>query len=185
MSDEVQQNVLRWEREFPNQAGNWHLARIESFASSDGAMLTQLADGSILSGGPRPDKDTVTIMTAPFDSVFAESDLKECAVEGKTADENGIEKKAGMTRITAIRLEVLTDPSLPRSGPGRQDNGNLHLSEFEVYVDGRDNPIGLVNSTADFNQSGWEIAKSIDQTESTGLGHRSERGKSLIERCSN
>ena len=36
--------------------------------------------------------------------------------------------------ITAVRLEVLTDDSLPHKGPGRQDNGNLHLSEFSVCV---------------------------------------------------
>jgi hypothetical protein len=33
---------------------------------------------------------------------------------------------------TAVRLEVMSDPSLPMKGPGRQDNGNLHLSEFRL-----------------------------------------------------
>ena len=32
--------------------------------------------------------------------------------------------------ITAVRLEVMADPSLPQGGPGRQGNGNLHLTEF-------------------------------------------------------
>ena len=37
-----------------------------------------------------------------------------------------------MAKIAAVRLEVLTDDALPHKGPGRQDNGNLHLSEFKV-----------------------------------------------------
>ena len=34
----------------------------------------------------------------------------------------------------ALRLDVLADDSLPMNGPGRQDNGNLHLNEFEAFV---------------------------------------------------
>src|SRR4051812_23948365 len=33
-------------------------------------------------------------------------------------------------QITAVRLEILTDSAFPKNGPGRMDNGNLHLSEF-------------------------------------------------------
>ena len=167
MSDDVQQAVMLWEQNLPHQTGRWQLANIESFASSDGAMLTQLSDGSILSGGPRPDKDTVTILTAPLESILGRS-------PHQTPETN--ENRARISRISAIQLEVLTDESLPRSGPGRQDNGNLHLSEFEVYVDGHDKPIGLVNPTADFNQNGWEIAKSIDQIESTAWGIDPQEG---------
>ena len=35
-------------------------------------------------------------------------------------------------RVTAVRLELLTDDSLPHKGPGRCDNGNLHLSEITL-----------------------------------------------------
>ena len=41
-----------------------------------------------------------------------------------------------LTGITGIRLEALTDPSLPFNGPGRQpSNGNFVLSEFRVGTD--------------------------------------------------
>ncbi|MEQ1913108.1 MAG: hypothetical protein ABMA15_30120, partial [Vicinamibacterales bacterium] len=39
-------------------------------------------------------------------------------------------------RVTAVRLELLTDDTLPHKGPGRQDNGNLHLSEFKLTAAG-------------------------------------------------
>ena len=44
-------------------------------------------------------------------------------------------------------------------GPGRQDNGNLHLSEFQVVCcrQQRDDiQSGTAKSTADFNQEGWD-----------------------------
>jgi len=75
-----------------------------------------------------------------------------------------------LTKVTAVKLEVLTDDSLPLHGPGRQDNGNLHLSEFEVFVDGTDVPLTLVNPRADFNQQDWGIARAIDKSEPTAWG---------------
>ena len=44
-----------------------------------------------------------------------------------------------MQGITGVRVEVLTDDSLPHKGPGRQDNGNLHLNEFQVRAAPRSN----------------------------------------------
>jgi mono/diheme cytochrome c family protein len=147
-SPEVQQRVLEWERRLGTQGVVWKGIDPESFVSSDGATLTRQSDGSILSGGTRPEKDTVTIVaTVP------------------------------VQRITAIKLEVLTDDSLPHRGPGRQDNGNLHLSEFEVFVEGGDS-LTLVNPRADFNQQDWGIARAIDKSEPTAWGIYPKVGQS-------
>ncbi|MBI1784171.1 DUF1553 domain-containing protein, partial [Candidatus Sumerlaeota bacterium] len=43
-----------------------------------------------------------------------------------------------MRTITAVKLELLTDPNLPRGGPGRSVYGALALSEFEMYVAPKD-----------------------------------------------
>ena len=59
--------------------------------SAAGATLTRLPDGSVLAGGPNPAVDTYTI----------EAD-----------DRPG-------PGSPALRLEALTDPSLPGHGPGR------------------------------------------------------------------
>ena len=36
--------------------------------------------------------------------------------------------------VSGVRLEVMADPSLPKNGPGRQDNGNLTLTDFDVQI---------------------------------------------------
>lgn len=141
LSDATQQQVTAWEKSLGSIGAIWKPLDPESFVSSDGATLTKLGDGSILSGGIRPEKDTLTIVGA-----------------------------VTLPKVTAIKLEVLTDETLPHRGPGRQDNGNLHLSEFEVFVDGSETLIPLVNPRADFDQQDWGIAKAIDRSEPTAWG---------------
>ena len=70
--------------------------------------------------------------------------------------------------VSAIRLEVLADPSLPHHGPGRQDNGNLHLSEFRVKAG--DTPIAITSATADFDQAGWDIHARSTASPTTAWG---------------
>jgi len=148
LSAESQRVVAEWEGQLATRAVVWRVLDPTEFLSSDGATLTKLPDGSILSGGTRPEKDTVTITAV-----------------------------APLAKVTAIRLEVLTDDSLPLRGPGRQDNGNLHLSEFEVFREGRTTPVEIAHATADFDQQGWEIAKAIDKSEPTAWGIHPQVGR--------
>lgn len=164
-SPDIQQRIAEWERELKSHIPQWQTVVAESAQSSDGATLTKLDDGSILASGPRPEKDNVTIVSASLASFF------------QTEPQQTSPDNARSARITAIRLDVLTDDSLPLRGPGRQDNGNFHLSEFEVYLDDRDQPETLVNPSADFNQTSWEIAKAIDQNESTAWGIHPKEGQ--------
>jgi hypothetical protein len=127
-------------------AGNWQLVKPLHPTSSGGATVTELPDHSLLFGGHRPQRDTYTIA--------ADSELHQ---------------------ITAVRLEVLADDSLPHRGPGRQENGNLHLSEFKVELipAGRPNdrqPVALAQALADFNQKGWEVDRAIDGKSETAWG---------------
>ncbi len=141
LSAESQRVAAEWEGQLATKAVVWRVLDPTEFTSSDGATLTKLPDNSILSGGTRPEKDTVTITaTSPLE------------------------------KVTAIRLEVLTDDSLPMRGPGRQDNGNLHLSEFEVFREADAVPLEIARATADFDQAGWEITKAIDKSEPTAWG---------------
>jgi Protein of unknown function (DUF1553)/Protein of unknown function (DUF1549)/Planctomycete cytochrome C len=99
------------------------------------------SDGSVRFGGTRPERDTYTLTGS------------------------------APAAVTAVRLEVLADPSLPHKGPGRQDNGNLHLSEVRVRVgDGTGTAVPIVAAVADFNQSGWEIGRAIDGNPATAWG---------------
>lgn len=83
------------------------------------------------------------------------------------------EARSDLDTISALRLEVLTDDSLPHRGPGRQDNGNLHLNEILIVFEAADksrHKIAIASAVADFNQEGWEISKAIDGNMATAWG---------------
>lgn len=143
--------VARWEKERGAEA-IWETVSPEVFLTAGNARLKRLEDGVLLAEGPRPETDTYTITSAP--------------------------KLAG---ITAIRLEVLSDPALPMKGPGRQDNGNLHLSEFELRVfqpgTAQGEKVAIRRATADFNQDGWTISHALDGNEKTAWGIHPREGE--------
>jgi len=88
----------------------WTTLDFASVTTASGAEATRQADGSLLFGGKPADKDRYTLFAAT--------------------------KLAG---ITALRVEVLTDPSLPNNGPGRAANGNFVLNELTVTAAPQDN----------------------------------------------
>ncbi len=139
LSPDAQKVVTDWESDVSDRHITWHLLEKPSASSSNGSELTQQPDGSFLATGVRPDRETYSI------SGFSQLGL-----------------------ITGVRLQVLADPSLPHSGPGRQDNGNLHLSEIEVVVGSKTIPIS--RATADFDQTDWGVARAIDNKPETAWG---------------
>lgn len=130
----------------------WTPLNYESFVSTEGATLARSGD-VLISSGARPDKETYLIN--------ATTSLK---------------------KVTALRLDVLADASLPMGGPGRQDNGNLTVTEFEaqVFEPGATQSIVLKFSraTADFDQSGWTSQMAIDGNPATGWGIHPAVGQS-------
>ncbi|HQZ68197.1 MAG TPA: DUF1549 and DUF1553 domain-containing protein, partial [Planctomycetaceae bacterium] len=84
----------------------WIALTPDSMVSLQGAELKVRADGAILAGGKNPATDNYTLS---FSSL--------------------------PPNVTAFRLEVLTDDSLPKKGPGRAGNGNFVLSEFIVTIE--------------------------------------------------
>jgi hypothetical protein len=136
--------VAEWEKNNPALPVKWTALEYESFASEKGATLSR-SDDVLISQGTRPDKDSYVITATSV-----------------------------LERITALRLDTLADESLPKSGPGRADNGNLTLSEFEATLTdaGASAPVKLkfARATADFNQQGWAVAAALDGNLSTGWG---------------
>jgi hypothetical protein len=146
LAADVQADAAAWEASLACKEAAWTALEPASFASAGGATPVKQPDGSILLGGPRPEKDVYTVQ--------AFTDLK---------------------RITAVRLEVLPDDSLPGHGPGRAENGNLHLSEFKLTAGSRAKgaAVGLValqNPSSDFDQDGWTIAMAVDGKPETAWG---------------
>jgi hypothetical protein len=74
----------------------------------------------------------------------------------------------GLRGITAVRLEVLADPRLPKQGPGLASaDGNFVLTEFEVYVQAKgskDLPqkLTLTQPLADFSQQNFDVKFAVD-----------------------
>jgi hypothetical protein len=150
LTPESQREVEAWEKGLQRNRVRWTVLEADEYAAAEGSTLTKQADGSLLSGGPRPERDTYTVGAA-----------------------------LPLARVTAIRVEVLADESLPLRGPGRQDNGNLHLSEFEVFAGGDDKtPISIAMTTADFNQAEWGVERAIDGNPLTAWGIYPQVGQS-------
>jgi Protein of unknown function (DUF1553)/Protein of unknown function (DUF1549)/Planctomycete cytochrome C len=138
---------MAWEKTLAESASQWQVLTNLEAKSDHGTKFILQSDGSLLCSGPRPERDTCHLST----------------------------KINQNEAITAVRLEVLTDDSLPKLGPGRQDNGNLHLSEFRVEINGVN--VLIKKATADFNQDGWDIAKAIDGNKATAWGIFPQVGK--------
>jgi len=109
----------------------------------EGVTYTVLDDVSVLAGGKNGKMNTV---------VTARTNLKG---------------------ITALRLEVLTDPKLPGQGPGRSSDGNFVLTEISLDVASRNDPkqtqsIALKAPQADANQENLAIAAAVDGNKTSG-----------------
>ncbi len=128
----------------------WHGLDIESFTAKNGSKLVKSPDGSIRAEGPTPLTEITTIVL-----------------------------KGPVQKVTALRLELLTDPSLPHNGPGRCSNGNLHLNEFVVHKrsDLGDENLLLRGPLSDFDQEGWTIQHAVDGNPDTAWGIHPREGE--------
>jgi hypothetical protein len=94
-----------------------------------------------------------------------------------------IQLKTELANLTAIRLEALSDDSLPGKGPGRSpSNGNFVLSEFSIGIqpangEGEVQAVKLMAPSATFNQGGYDVAKAIDGNPDTGWAIAPQQGK--------
>ena len=128
----------------PEDKYSWHVATPASALSANGASVEKGKDGSVLFSGRSPDQDTYTLV---FDSAI--------------------------TDVAALRLEMLTDPGLPKTGPGRAENGNFVLNEVSATVAPVDAPqksqsLKFERASADFAQEGFPVEHLIDGNPKTG-----------------
>ncbi len=92
-----------WERAMVDEGKRWEPLKPVAVKSTNGTSLNVQADDSVLASGANPETDTYIIS--------AKTDVKN---------------------ISALRLEVMTDPSLPQNGPGRDPYGNFFVTGIEV-----------------------------------------------------
>ncbi len=131
----------------------WLIVDAESAKSDGGASLTRQEDGSYLVSGKNASHDVYTFVVQT--------------------------KQKG---ITAVRLDALADPSLPKGGPGRAPNGNFALSDFQLWAAPMGTPspgapVKLVNPKATFEQDKLPIAAAIDDNKMTAWAVDPQFGK--------
>ncbi len=134
----------KWETTFAALKAEWQVLDATGFKSTGGATLAKLDDKSILASGTRPAHDGYEIAA-----------------------------RTVLTNISAVRLEALTHPSLPNTGPGRYDNANFVLSEFELEAVSTADPkqkvkVKFASAQADYSQQNYDIARAIDGKPGTG-----------------
>jgi hypothetical protein len=110
--------LAAWETAVRNDQPAWKIVAAKN-AGDNAQRYVENEDGSLTAGGYAPTK-----WSAPFRATLP----------------------AG--KISAIRLEMLTDPELPLNGPGRSPVGLFALSEFKVDIGGK--AVKFVSATADF-----------------------------------
>lgn len=134
--------LAAWEEQSKADLANWEVMRpTVRDISTGGQKYLPLEDGSFLAQGYAPTKHRVQM-------------------SWETTEQN----------ISAMRLELLMHPDLPRGGPGRSIYGTGALSEFEVEIAPASDPtkrekVKIVEATADFNAPEAELqAPYIDKS---------------------
>ena len=128
----------------PELHADWLTPARTEFRSESDTVAERQSDGSWLLSGPSPEKDFYHVVL-------------------DTSSE----------RITHVQLEVLPDPNLPSTGPGRSEHGNFVLSEIELTAAPRDRPdeaqkVEIARAAADFWQDNFQARKTIDAKLDTG-----------------
>ncbi len=143
--------LAAWEAENPYPLlGQWEILELVSFSTSEEgdekiqAELTRQADGSLLAGGDHPEHSNYTV-----------------------------EVKSSLAGITAFRIEVLKDPSLPRSGPGRASAGEFVLTDVTIEESPAEEgdearELEIQEAVALQEKDDYEVALAVDDDEENG-----------------
>jgi len=129
------QRMEAWESEAQAAQAEWQVLAPLTAASDGGADLKIQEDQSVLATGANPDRDAY-------------------AIGGSVAP----------GEYNVALLEVLTDPTLPNTGPGRAANGNVVIARFTLDIergDGTRMPVSLSSAVADHTQPGHEAVAII------------------------
>ena len=141
---ELEAAQKEWETRTAGNMVSWSFLDPATYFSLGGAELTLQRDGSLLASGPKPGRESYVVVT-------------ETQVEG----------------ITAIRLETLTDPSLPHGGSSRSSDGDFLLTEFEVVAEplaapGSSSPVMFSGAAAEIDPVLSGIRRALDGDPTTG-----------------
>ena len=141
-SKEPHGGQAQWEAaQRPPKTAKWTALADESATSRGGQTLTVQADGSWLASGKKPNADVYTVTGT----------------------------HAGGT-ITALRLESLPHATLTGGRASRSANSSFILTGIELHAESADGrkSAEFAAASADYQQSGWAVAKVLDGDTKTG-----------------
>jgi mono/diheme cytochrome c family protein len=138
---------VKWEAAAASAPVVWQTLELTSLASKHGATFAKQPDGSTLASGTN-----------------------------KVSDVYSIEATLPPGRYTALRLEVLPDKGLPKSGPGRSTNGNFVLATISVTeapLAAGDQPaeprsVPLASARVDHSQKGFAPELALNDNPADG-----------------
>jgi hypothetical protein len=114
----------------------WVLVEPQKLSATAKVKLTKREDGSISASAAKVPSDYTILADSP------------------------------LTNVTGVMIETLPDEKLPRFGPGRHEDGNFVLSEFELqWATGTNSPVNavkLVDARADYSQPDYSVKQAID-----------------------
>lgn len=149
LAAKLEPDRVKWEKEFAatiesQTALNFHELRIDSVTSTGDVTFDKLDDGSFRAKGEQADQAAFTIKAT-----------------------------ANVSGISALRIEMIPDKALPKSGPGRADNGNFVLTGVELLAGksaklGKGDRVQLVDASEDYQQGGFPAVNAIDGNATTG-----------------
>jgi hypothetical protein len=139
---------VEWERKALEPAA-WTALLPQSVTSKDGSEFLIEEDGSVVAAGKLPAKETYTVTV-----------------------------RVPMAAATGLRLEALTWPTLPKSGPGRSANGNFVLTS--VAVKSGDKAVALEKAEADHSQDQFAVSSALSGKKEAGWAILPETGRDHV-----
>ncbi len=129
-----------WEDSVRDHQSNWEILNIKNSSGSNSERYYTQSDGSILAQGYAPSRNT-----------------SKFAVE------------VPHKHMRAIQLEMLTDPNLPASGPGRGVYGLFALSEIKLTASSIADPqqrktVKFIRATADYSNPHRHLTMRIHKS---------------------
>src|SRR5205823_180810 len=147
--EHLERKFAEWAKRESGRTVRWTVLR-PAEVKANLPHLTVLGDGSVLASGDQSKSDTYALKF-----------------------------RAGLRRITAVRLEVLPDERLPARGPGRVyyegPFGDFFLSEFTLLSGGK--KVKLAKASQSFASGKLNAASAIDGDPQTGWSINGGQGR--------
>jgi hypothetical protein len=153
VKDQLPKKVSQWYDKAKSKTSPGWLV-LDALDAKGKAPLKKLPDGSLRAGGKPEKGDTYTITAQTFQK-----------------------------GLKAVRLEALTDDSLPNKGPGRGADGNFLLTEISLTAVPANQPkaqpvvVKLKPVKATHQQEKFALAGTVDNNKATGWSVAPQFGK--------